>query len=159
MAQGTKVRDIMKTEVVTVEPETSVNLVARLMAHRGISGIPVVAAGQVLGIVTELDVIERNTRFEPPAFFQILDGRIPLETPSHFRKRLRHMLGATARDVMTEDVVTVAPDEPVENVAEILVKRRVNPLPVVEEGRLVGIVSRADIIEMMSHDLDEPEDA
>lgn len=154
MGTGTKVRDIMRTAVVTAGPEASVNAIARLMAGRGISGIPIVEDERLLGIVTELDLIERNTRFEGPAFFQILDGRIPLETPGHFKKRLQHMLGTTARDVMTEEVVSVEPDAAVEDLAEILVKQRVNPVPVVEDDRLVGIVSRADIIEMMARDLD-----
>lgn len=160
MSKATTVRDIMTTEVVTADSETSVNLIAQLMAERGISGVPIVApSGQILGIVDELDLIERNTRFEPPAFFQILDGRIPLETPAHFQKRMRHMLGATARDVMTEDVVTVGPDQPLEDVAEILVRQRVNPLPVVENDRLVGIVSRADVIAMMARRLEDDGEA
>jgi CBS domain-containing protein len=152
-----KVKDIMTTEVVVAHPETSVNLVARLMAGRDISGVPVVDEGEVVGIVTELDLIVRNTRLEPPAFFQILDARIPLETPGQFRERLQQMLGTHARDVMTEKVVTVGPEEEMENLAELMVKRRVNPVPVVENGRLVGIVSRSDIIRMMAHDL-EPTD-
>ena len=149
-----KVRDIMTVEVMTAEPETSVNLVAQLMDRGGLSGVPVVdEAGHLVGIVTELDLIARNQRLEPPAFFQILDGRIPLETPGHYRKRLMHMLGTHARDVMTEKVVTVGPDEDVEALAELMVRKEVNSVPVVEQGRLVGIVSRADIIRMMARDL------
>jgi CBS domain-containing protein len=150
-----KVRDIMTTEVVVAHPDTSVNLVARLMAGRDISGVPVVEDGRLVGIVTELDLIVRNTRLEPPAFFALLDARIPLETPAHYRERIRHMLGTLARDVMTEKVVSIGPDEELESLAEIMVKQRVNPLPVVEDGRLVGIVSRSDIIGMMARDLDE----
>ena len=149
-----KVRDIMTAEVVVAQPDTSVNLVARLMASRDISGVPVVEDGRLVGIVTELDLIVRNTRLEPPAFFALLDARIPLETPTHYRERIRHMLGTLARDVMTEKVVSVGPDEDLESLAEIMVKQRVNPLPVVEDGRLVGIVSRSDIIAMMARDLD-----
>ena len=149
-----KVRDIMTTEVVVAHPDTSVNLVARLMAGRDISGVPVVEDGRLVGIVTELDLIVRNTRLEPPAFFALLDARIPLETPTHYRERMRHMLGTLARDVMTEKVVTIRPEEELERLAEIMVKQRVNPLPVVEDGRLVGIVSRSDIIGMMARDLD-----
>jgi CBS domain-containing protein len=149
-----KVKDIMTAEVVVAHPDTSVNLVARLMAGRDISGIPVVEDSTVIGIVTELDLIVRNTRLEPPAFFQILDASIPLETPAHFRERLQHMLGTLARDVMTEKVVTIGPDEELEGLAELMVKRRVNPVPVVENGRLVGIVSRSDIIRMMARDLE-----
>jgi CBS domain-containing protein len=149
-----KVRDIMTTEVVATQPDTTVNLVARLMAGKAISGVPVVEDGRVVGIVTELDLIVRNTRLEPPAFFQLLDARIPLETPSHYRERLRHMLGTLARDVMTEKVVTIDPDEDLETLAELMVKQRVNPVPVVQDGRLVGIVARSDIIAMMARDIE-----
>lgn len=148
-----KVRDVMTREVVSVGPDTPVNEVARLMAARGISGVPIVEAGSVIGIVSELDLIVRNTRLEPPAFFALLDGRIPLETPGHYRKRLQHMLGTQARDVMTRDVVTVEPDAELEALAELMVRRRVNPVPVVEAGRLVGIVSRSDIIRTMDRDI------
>jgi CBS domain-containing protein len=149
-----KVREIMTSDVVVAAPDTSVNTAAQLMGKGKISGIPVVdASGRVIGIVSELDLIVRNARFEGPAFFQILDGRIPLETPAHYRKRLRHMLGTEVRDVMTEEVVSVGPDEEVEALADLMVKKRVNPVPVIEEGRLVGIVSRADIIRMMARDL------
>jgi CBS domain-containing protein len=150
-----KVSEIMTMEVVTALPDTSVNLIARLMAGKGISGVPVVTeGGELVGLVTELDMVERNTRLEPPAFFQILDGRIPLETPGHYKKRLQHMLGALARDVMSEDVPTIGPDAEVEDVAELMFAERANPVPVVEDGRLVGIVSRADVIRMMARDLD-----
>jgi len=64
------------------------------------------------------------------------------------------MLGALAEDIMTEDVVTIGPDQAVEVLADLMVKRRVNPIPVTDDGRLVGIVSRADIIRMMARDLE-----
>lgn len=151
-----KVRDIMTAEVVAAGPDTSVQLVARLMAGRGISGVPVVTDERVVGIVTELDLIVRNTRLEPPAFFALLDGRIPLETPAHYRKRIDHMLGTLVRDVMTEKVETIGPDDDLETLAELMVKRRVNPVPVVEGGRLAGIVSRSDIVRMMAREEETP---
>ena len=151
-----KVRDVMTVEVVSASADTTVNAIARLMAARDISGVPVLDdAGRVIGVVTELDMIVRNTRLEPPAFFQILDGRIPLETPGHYRKRLQHMLGALARDVMTEKPVTISPDDDVEVLAKLLVEGGVNPVPVVEADKLVGIVSRADIIKMMARELSD----
>jgi len=129
---------------------------ATTMRDKKLGCLPVVAdGGQLVGIITELDLIVRNTRLEPPAFFALLDARIPLETPAHYQERMRHMLGTLARDVMTEKVVSIGPDEELESLAEIMVKQRVNPLPVVEDDRLVGIVSRSDIIAMMARDLDE----
>jgi CBS domain-containing protein len=150
-----KVREIMTADVVTVRPDTPVNDIARLMSDRGVTGIPVVdEAKHVVGIITELDMIVRNMRLEMPAFIQILDlARIPLEIPGHYRSRLRHMLGTHAADIMTKEVVTVGPDDEAESLAETMVKRRLNPMPVVEKGVLIGIVSRADLIRMMAHEL------
>ena len=151
-----QVRDIMTTEVIAVHSNASVNDIAKLMDERGITGIPVVdEANHVIGIVTELDMIVRNTRLEMPAFIQILDlARIPLERPGHYRDRLRHMLGTQAADIMTEQVITIGPDAEVQDLAELMVKQRFNPVPVVENGVLVGIVSRADLIRMMAHELE-----
>jgi CBS domain-containing protein len=148
-----KVREIMTTDVITVRRDTAVNDIAKLMSERDISGIPVVDdANHVVGIVTELDMIMRNTRLEMPAFVQVLDlARIPLERPGHYRDRLRHMLGTHAADIMTESVVTIRPEAEAEELAEVMVKRRVNPIPVVQDDVLVGIVSRADLIRMMAH--------
>ena len=150
------VREIMTTEVVAVRRDTSVHDIAKLMGERDISGIPVVdESNHVVGIVTELDMIVRNTRLELPAFIQILDlARIPLEMPGHYRDRLRHMLGAQAADIMTEQVTTISPEAEVQDLAELMVKRRLNPVPVVENGVLVGIVSRADLIRMMARGLE-----
>jgi len=150
-----KVRDVMTVDVLTADPETTVNRIAQLMNSRAVSGIPVIdGTSRVIGMVTELDLIVRNTRLDPPAFFQFLDGRIPLETPGHYRKKLQHMLGTRATEVMTETVVTIGPDAEIEELATLMVERRVNPVPVVENGALVGIVSRADLIRMMSRELE-----
>jgi len=153
-----KVRDIMTTDVVSAKRGTPVNELAKLMGARDISGVPVLDdAGAVVGVVTELDMIVRNTRLDMPRFIQILDlGRIPLERRSDYEHRMRHMLGARAEDLMSEDVVTIGPDDSVEDLAELMVKRRVNPVPVVENGKLIGIVSRADIIDMMAAEMEEP---
>ena len=151
-----KVREIMTSDVITVRRDTPVNDIAKLMGERDISGVPVVdESNHVVGIITELDMIVRNTRLELPAFIQILDlARIPLERPGHYHDRLRHMLGTQAADIMTENVVTVSPDAQVEDLAEVMVKRRLNPVPIVEHGVLVGIVSRADLIRMMARELE-----
>jgi CBS domain-containing protein len=148
-----RVGGIMTREVLTVQPNTPVSQVARLMSEHDISGLPVVdEAGQVLGVVTERDIIVRNTRFKMPTFFVILDSIIYLETPHHFQERLAHMLGATAEEVMSKPAVTISPDASIEALAELMVDQRMNPIPVVEAGKLVGIVSRSDIIRLMAEE-------
>jgi CBS domain-containing protein len=142
----------MTVDVVAVSPTASVGRIARLMHERAISGIPVVDLDRrVLGVVTDLDLIMLNTRIEAPHFLPLLDGRIPLETPWHFRRRIQHAAGATAQDLMSQAVV-VSPDQDVESLAALMVKERTNPVPVVEGDRLVGVVSRADVIRWMGRD-------
>ncbi len=150
-----KVSDIMTKAVLTVKADTSVNDIAKLMGEHNISGVPVVDdQNHVLGIITEHDLIVRNTRLEMAHFIQVLDlGRIPLEWPGHARERMRHMLGTQATDVMTSKVTTIGPDTEIEDLAELMVKHGVNPVPVIENDQLIGIVSRADLIDMMAAEL------
>jgi len=148
-----RVRNIMTTDVVKAYPDTPVNQIARLMSDLQISGLPVVDDNdQVLGVITELDMILRNTRFKMPTFFTILDSIIYLERPSHVRKRLENMLGTTAREIMSSPAFTVTPESTLEELAELMVERRMNPIPVIEANRLVGIVSRSDIIRLMAQE-------
>jgi CBS domain-containing protein len=147
------VGDIMTTDVISVRPDTSVGEIARLMSQHDISGLPVVDAdNRVVGVITELDMIVRNTHFKLPSFIFIFDNMIPLEMPGHYRERLEKVLGTTAREIMSEPAVTITPDATIEALAELMVERRMNPVPVVENGQLIGIVSRSDIIRLMSQD-------
>jgi CBS domain-containing protein len=148
-----RVGDIMTIAVIKVQPETPVSEIARLMSQHGVSGLPVVDTdNRVVGIVTELDMMARNTRFKLPNFIFIFDAMIPLETGHHYRERLEHVLGTTAQEIMSEPPVTVTPDATIEELAELMVDRRINPIPVVQNDRLVGIISRSDIIRLMAAD-------
>ena len=150
-----RVRDVMTTDVVKVHPETNVSEIARLMSEHDISGLPVVdEADRVLGVVTEMDMMIRNTQFKMPAFIAFLDAIIYLETPGHYRERVERVLGTTAGEIMSEPAVTIGPNASIEELAELMVDRRMNPVPVVEDGRLVGIVSRSDIIRLMAEGAD-----
>jgi CBS domain-containing protein len=151
-----RVRDLMTREVVKVSPETSVSEIAKLMSEHHASGLPVVDSDDhVLGVVTELDIVVRNTRFKLPAFFTLLNATIYLESPGHIRERLQHMLGSTAREIMSDPAIITA-DATIEELAEIMVGQRANPIPVVEDGRLIGIVSRFDIVRSMAQGAEEP---
>jgi len=148
-----QVRDLMTVEVFSVRTDTAVSDIARLMSKDHVSGVPVLGMdGELVGIVTELDLIVRNGRLEMPVFLQIFDAVVPLELPGHLTTRLRHMLGTRAEDVMKRGVHTVTADTDVEELVEVM-KRGVNPVPVLEGGRLAGIVSRSDLVRMMAKDL------
>jgi CBS domain-containing protein len=142
-----KVAELMTRSVTTVREETRVAEIARTLLTQDISGVPVVdGAGHVVGIVTEGDLVVQNANVHFPTFLQILDARIYLTSTRHFEEELRRALGTTAADVMTRHVLTVGPDDDISIAATLMTDKRVNPIPVLEQHRLVGIISRRDIL-------------
>jgi CBS domain-containing protein len=140
-------RDIMTREVVIIGPEASVETLARLLEERRISGVPVLdAQGGLVGVVTQSDLVQRSRDLDLPPALNILDLHLFLETPSHFQKRLEKLLGNKVKDVMTKDPITVAPDTPVQEIAGLMSTKGVHTLPVLESGKLVGIVGKLDLI-------------
>lgn len=102
--------------------------------------------GKLVGVVTEADLLVRAKRLNLPTVFPFLGGVIFLESPRRFEEELRKATAALVRDVMTEDVVTVTEDTPLHELATLMVEKKVNRLPVVDDGRLVGLVTRDDLI-------------
>ena len=139
-------RDLMTTDVVSVTPETPIADIARLLASRGISAVPVLGPdGRLEGIVTEADLV-RRVAGEPAGrksgwFATLLTRRARAEADRYAR-----MHGGKARDVMTTDLVTVEEGTPAHEIARLMEERRVKRVPVLREGRLAGVVSRADLL-------------
>lgn len=144
-----KASEIMTKDVAAVTPDTKVSEIARLMVEHGYSGVPVVDGKELVGIVTEMDLVVRNAHLHFPTFIQVLDARIYLQGTKHFEEELRRILGTTAADVMTREVTTVTPDTDVVDVATLMFEKKVNPVPVVVDRELVGILSRTDIIRLL----------
>jgi CBS domain-containing protein len=149
-------RDVMTREVVTIGSEASVEDLAKLLEERRISGVPVLnTQGLLVGVVTQSDLVQRSRDMELPPALNILDLHLFLETPSHFQKRLEKLLGNKVKDVMTADPVTVAPDTTVQDIARLMSSKKVHTLPVVEAGKLVGIVGKLDLIRGLAGPADE----
>jgi CBS-domain-containing membrane protein len=148
-------RDIMTREVVTIQPEASVEELAKLLEENRISGAPVLDKNGVLvGVVTQSDLVQRSRDLELPPALNILDLHLFLETPSHFKKRLEKLLGGQVKDVMTETPISVAPGTPVNEIARLMADKGVHTLPVLEEGKLVGIVGKLDLIRGLAQPAD-----
>ncbi len=143
-----KIEEIMTTEVVTVSISDSVELCAKLLQEHNISGLPVLdEAGKVAGIVTEGDLIRRASRIKAPGYLEILGGLIYLGSPKKFVEELQRAMSLEAGQLMTKDVVSVKADDEIEDAATLMVEKGISRLPVIDEnGRLVGIVSRRDIM-------------
>jgi CBS domain-containing protein len=148
------VRDIMDTDVPTVRPEDSVEHVLRVMREHELPGVPVVnEGGRCVGIITDADLVltGEDADLHLPHYVEIFGGVIFLESIKHFEERLRKGFAARARDMMTEDPVTIDPDASVEEAARVIAQRKHNRLPVVEHGQLVGVITRLDVLDAITN--------
>jgi len=138
-----RARDVMTTPVYTVRPETPVPEVACLLVERHISGAPVVdETGRLVGIVTEADLLPKEAG---PAGLP-LTALLGPEAPPEVREHLRRYRGRVAREVMTREVVTATEDTPVQQLAALMLRKQVNRIPIVRGERVVGIVTRNDVL-------------
>ncbi len=136
-------QDVMTTNVVTVARDTPVTEIAKLLLERQISAVPVVADdGQLLGIVSEGDLIHGLGQ-EGAKRSWWLDL---LASPQTRAESSLKGHGRLAWDVMTRSVISVTPETPLSEIAALLEARRIKRVPVLRDGELVGIVSRADLL-------------
>jgi CBS domain-containing protein len=141
------VSELMTTSVIAIRENTSVVDAAKTLLERNLTGVPIIDADdRLVGILTEGDLVVQNANVHFPTFLQILDIKIPLTSTRHFEEELRRALGTIASEVMTREVLTVSPNDEISVAATLMADKHVNPIPVVENGRLVGIISRSDII-------------
>lgn len=144
-----QVRDVMTKDLVTVTPSTSLREAMALLQRNRVSGLPVVREGRLVGIVTEGDIVKR-ARQELPWYAYVTSPMdvvplpdFPLETWS---ERARHLMGQPVSTVMTRKVVVADPTMDLAEVAGLLTGRHVKRLPVMDGDRLVGVISRGDVV-------------
>ncbi|MEN3281920.1 MAG: hypothetical protein V7607_3060 [Solirubrobacteraceae bacterium] len=149
------VRDIMDSDPVTVRPTDDVETVVRLLRRHELPGVPVVnEGGRCVGIVTEADLViaDEEGDLHIPHYIELFGGVVFLEPLRRFEGRLKKAFASTVNDLMTEDPVTIEPDASVAEAGRVIVHRGHNRLPVVEHGRLVGVVTRVDVLEALTRD-------
>jgi CBS domain-containing protein len=135
-------RDVMDTNPLAVSPQTRVqDLAARLNQIHG-DGACVVDAGKLVGVVTTMDLLYKEKRLHLPTFFYLLDVVVPLENPFRTQREVEKITAATAADIMTPDPYTVPPDAPLDAVAARMIDDHLTLVPVVDGGRLVGVVTK-----------------
>ena len=141
-----KARDVMVSHVITVGPELDVKAVATTLVANGISAVPVVAIdGSIVGIISEGDLMHRAVSGARRSWW--------LETFSSAEQLMADFVkahGRKAKDVMTRQVISVSPDTSLQEIANLLEKHGIKRVPVIENGRLVGIVSRANLVQALA---------
>jgi NAD(P)H-hydrate repair Nnr-like enzyme with NAD(P)H-hydrate dehydratase domain/predicted transcriptional regulator len=152
-----RVTEFMTADIATVAPETPIVDVARLMVGARISGVPVINrdTGELLGMITELEMVERQAKFEMPTYTRVLDATFVIAERDS-EEKLARILATTAGELMQSTVYSIREDATIEDVASLMFERQVNPVPVISlDDRLIGIISRSDIVRLMAADFTE----
>lgn len=145
------VADIMTREVVSVKGTTTVREMAGIFDKMGFGSLPLLDdQGNLSGIVSASDLIEQGRPLHIPTVISLFDWVIPLEGEQSLERDLKRITAQTAAELASKDVVTIAPDEPVSRAAELMSSHKLHTLPVVEGKKVVGMVSRIDIIRAMN---------
>ncbi len=149
------VADIMDRDPVAVGPDEPIERVIALLKEHELPGIPVVNdGGRCIGIITESDLVlaGEDADLHLPHYVELFGGLVFLEPLKRFESRLRKAVAATARDMMTEDPVTIDAGASVRDAARLIADSHHNRLPVTEHGRLVGVVTRVDVLRALAQD-------
>jgi CBS domain-containing protein len=143
-----KAADVMVSNVITTGPEATVQEVAAILLKNRISALPVVTRdGELIGIISEGDLIRRketDTEHHRSWWMQLLVGRTPLA--AEYIKSHSHRV----TDLMTRTVITAKPETPLRDIATLLEKHGIKRVPIVHDGKLIGVVSRANLVQAMA---------
>lgn len=145
------VRQIMRADVPAVSPNESVARVSRLMVEYDVAGVAVVENDEIVGVITESDIIAREADVDAPTPVPFLDAIFIADAGRMYDDEVRRALAVNASMLMSSPVYSIREDATLSEVATVMVDRRVNPMPVVDRNeRYVGILSRKDLVRVIA---------
>ena len=140
------IKDIMTKKVISVSPEMGVHKLAELFVEKNISGAPVVdKSGKLLGVVKEEGVIFQDKKVHLPTFINLSFGYLTLGT-ERYNEEIKKITASNVVDIMEKDSVTINSGAEIDDVATLMLEKGVYYLPVVDNGKLVGVVTKKDIV-------------
>ena len=143
-------RDIMTTNVHTVAEDADISDLAKIFVERNINAMPVIdAGGKLVGMVTQTDLVEQDRSLHIPTVFSLFDWVIYLESPKKFAEEVAKVTARKVGEICSRQLVTCNPETPVSEVANLMVEHKTHLIPVVEDGTMLGVVARLDIIRSM----------
>lgn len=146
-----KVREIMSGVGVTVVETTPIQELTQLLTRQMVAGVPVLDAdGLLVGIVTESDIIVRHANIHLPLYLNVLDGFFPFRGEHAFQQEVRHVLATRADELMSDKAVTIDADADVSEAATLMIETHANPLVVTEGRAVIGVISRSDIVRLIT---------
>ncbi|AFZ54226.1 CBS domain-containing protein [Cyanobacterium aponinum UTEX 3222] len=146
------VGEVMTPNPITVKPETPLKEAIALLVEHKISGMPVIKeGGELVGILSESDLMWQETGVEPPPYIMILDSIIYLQNPNRYDKEIHKALGQTVADVMSDKPITISSTKTIKEAAQLLHQKQIRRLPVVDsDKKIIGILTQGDIIRAMA---------
>jgi CBS-domain-containing membrane protein len=140
-------KDIMSRNIISVYPETEVLQAAKLMLDHHLNGLPVIdQEGHLKGIICQSDLITQQKKLPLPSFFIMLDSLFPLTSSINIEKELKKMTAVTVNEAMTPNPITADLEDSLEEITTIMVRHNIHTLPVLNQGRLIGIIGKEDIL-------------
>jgi CBS domain-containing protein len=140
-------KDIMSKNIISISPESEIVQAAKLLLEKRVNGLPVVDdAGNLVGILCQSDLIAQQKKFSLPSLFTLLDGFIPLQSSKHLDREFEKIAALTVGKAMTPNPTTVSSDTTIEDIATLMVNQNFHTLPVVENGKLVGVIGKEDVL-------------
>jgi CBS-domain-containing membrane protein len=147
----TKVADLMTRDVITVTLDTSLRDLGKILLEHRINGVPVLDdKGALHGVVCESDLIAQGKPLHIPTVFVILDSVIPLENPWRLEKEFKRITATTVAEICSSPAVTVSSDSDISGAAALMAEKKYYTIPVVDEGKLVGILGKADLLKSIA---------
>jgi len=145
-----KVKDIMTREPITVSPQTDITSAAKILLENRINGLPVIDdSGKLVGILCQGDLVAQQKNIPLPSIYTLLESFIPLTSIKRIDKEVEKIAALKVEQAMTPDPVTVGPETEIEDVARLMVDKKYHTLPVVENGEIVGIAGKEDVLKTL----------
>jgi len=142
--------DIMTKEVITVQEDMTIEALGRIFIEKRISGAPVLDNKEkIVGVVTENDLVRKNSRLHIPTVVRIFDAFVPLGSTDRVEEEIRRISASKVSEICSRTLVTVAPDATLQDVSSLMFEKGVHLIPVLDAGRIVGIIGKIDIVRGM----------
>ena len=140
-------KDIMSTELITLASDMDFSSAARILLEKHINGAPVVNAdGELVGILCQSDLVAQHKKLPVPSLLTLLDSFVQLTSSRHLEQQARKIAALTVGEAMSAEPVTVRSDTTIETIAALMVDSNLHTLPVVDNGNLVGIIGKEDVL-------------
>lgn len=143
-------QDIMTTEVITISPEADITEAVKILLDKGVNGLPVVdESGHLVGILCQSDLVRMQKSLPIPSLFTLLDGFVPLSSSALLEAEVKRIAASKVSDAMSTKVVTIGPDITIDEIAALMVDKKFHTLPVTDNGKLLGVVGKKDVIKTL----------